>query len=83
MSAKKPPAPDSVLLSDVRALTLRKDAKTAHRRVPAIPQVCCCPSLPTSPPLFSLPSKRSFVSNISDLFFLVLALLHITPTTLW
>ena len=30
---------DSVLLSSVKTLTLRKDAKTSHRRVSAIPQV--------------------------------------------
>lgn len=28
-----------VLLSNVKSLTLRKDAKTSHRRVPAVPQV--------------------------------------------
>ena len=30
---------DSVLLSSVKTLTLRKDAKTSHRRVSAVPQV--------------------------------------------
>lgn len=30
---------DSVLLSSVKSLTLRKDAKTSHRRVAAVPQV--------------------------------------------
>lgn len=30
---------EKVLLSDIRALTLRKDAKTSHNRVPAIPQL--------------------------------------------
>lgn len=30
---------DSVLLSSVKTLTLRKDAMTRHRRVPAVPQV--------------------------------------------
>ena len=30
---------NSVLLSNVQSLTLRKDLKTSHRRVPAIPQV--------------------------------------------
>jgi len=29
-----------VLLKNVKTLTLRKDAKTSHRRVSAIPQVC-------------------------------------------
>lgn len=32
---------DAVLLSQVRTLTLRADAKTSHRRVPAIPQLTC------------------------------------------
>jgi hypothetical protein len=32
---------DSVLLTNVKTLTLRKDAKTSHRRVPAIPQLKC------------------------------------------
>lgn len=30
---------DSVLLSNVKTLTLRKDLKTSHRRVSAVPQV--------------------------------------------
>lgn len=30
---------NSVLLSGVKTLTLRKDAMTSHRRVPAVPQV--------------------------------------------
>jgi len=30
---------NSVLLTNVQTLTLRKDAKTSHRRVPAVPQV--------------------------------------------
>ncbi len=32
-------ASDSVLLSNVKTLTLRKDLKTSHRRVAAVPQV--------------------------------------------
>ena len=36
-AARKPG--DSVLLSDVKTLTLRKDLKTSHRRVSAVPQV--------------------------------------------
>ncbi|OCL14768.1 hypothetical protein AOQ84DRAFT_384483 [Glonium stellatum] len=32
---------NSVLLSNVQSLTLRKDVKTSHRRVPAIPQLKC------------------------------------------
>jgi SOCE-associated regulatory factor of calcium homoeostasis len=32
---------DSVLLTQVKTLTLRKDAKTSHRRVLAIPQLKC------------------------------------------
>jgi len=35
------PASDKVLLSKVKTLTLRKDASTAHRRVPAAPQLKC------------------------------------------
>ncbi|KAL8741870.1 MAG: hypothetical protein Q9190_005577 [Brigantiaea leucoxantha] len=31
----------SVLLSNVKTLTLRKDSKTSHRRVPAVPQLKC------------------------------------------
>lgn len=31
---------NKVKLSNVQSLTLRKDAKTSHRRVSAIPQVC-------------------------------------------
>ena len=34
-------ATNSVLLSNVKTLTLRKDAKTSHRRVSAIPQLKC------------------------------------------
>ena len=34
-------SPESVLLSDVKALTLRKDFKTSHNRVPAVPQLKC------------------------------------------
>jgi len=30
---------NSVLLSNIQTLTLKKDAKTSHRRVPTIPQV--------------------------------------------
>lgn len=37
LGAKKPK--DAVLLSDVKALTFRKDTLTTHRRVSAIPQV--------------------------------------------
>jgi len=37
--ARKPA--NSVLLSNVQSLTLRKDLKTSHRRVPAIPQLKC------------------------------------------
>ena len=36
-AARKPG--DSVLLSSVKTLTLRKDLKTSHRRVSAVPQV--------------------------------------------
>ncbi|KAI1006605.1 hypothetical protein K3495_g1610 [Podosphaera aphanis] len=32
---------DAILLSQVRTLTLRANAKTSHRRVPAIPQLTC------------------------------------------
>jgi SOCE-associated regulatory factor of calcium homoeostasis len=39
IAAKKPS--NSVLLTQVKTLTLRKDAKTSHRRVPAIPQLKC------------------------------------------
>lgn len=38
-AAKKPS--NSVLLSNVQSLTLRKDQKTSHRRVSAIPQLKC------------------------------------------
>lgn len=34
-------SPERVLLSDVKALTLRKDFKTSHNRVPAVPQLKC------------------------------------------
>lgn len=34
-------SPESVLLSNVKTLTLRKDLKTAHNRVPAVPQLTC------------------------------------------
>ena len=34
-------SPESVLLSDVKALTLRKDLKTSHNRIPAVPQLKC------------------------------------------
>ena len=33
--------PESVLLSDVKTLTLRKDFKTSHNRLPAVPQLKC------------------------------------------
>lgn len=36
-AARKPA--DSILLSSVKTLTLRKDLKTTHRRVSAVPQV--------------------------------------------
>jgi hypothetical protein len=32
---------DSILLTQVKTLTLRKNAKTSHRRVPAVPQLKC------------------------------------------
>ncbi|KAG0651905.1 Transmembrane 66 [Hyphodiscus hymeniophilus] len=32
---------DAILLSNVKTLTLRADKKTAHRRVPAVPQLTC------------------------------------------
>lgn len=34
-------SPESVLLSNVKTLTLRKDLKTTHNRVPAAPQLKC------------------------------------------
>ena len=34
-------SPQSILLSDIKALTLRKDLKTSHNRVPAVPQLKC------------------------------------------
>ena len=37
--AKKPS--NAILLSNVKTLTLRENAKTAHRRVPAVPQLKC------------------------------------------
>jgi hypothetical protein len=38
-AAKQSKSPkNAILLSKVKSLTLRGDAKTAHRRVPAIPQ---------------------------------------------
>ena len=37
LAASKNPK-NAILLSNVKSLTLRADAKTAHRRVPAIPQ---------------------------------------------
>ncbi|KAI9817296.1 MAG: hypothetical protein M1832_004718 [Thelocarpon impressellum] len=40
-SGAKKPAKNAVLLSDVSTLTLRKDVKTSHRRVSAIPQLRC------------------------------------------
>ena len=39
ISARK--SPQSLLLSDVKTLTLRKDLKTSHNRVPAVPQLKC------------------------------------------
>lgn len=39
LAARKPS--NSVLLTSVKTLTLRKDAKTSHRRVSAIPQLKC------------------------------------------
>ena len=39
VSARK--SPQSLLLSDIKALTLRKDLKTSHNRVPALPQLKC------------------------------------------
>ena len=39
ISASK--SPQSLLLSDVKTLTLRKDLKTSHNRVPAVPQLKC------------------------------------------
>jgi hypothetical protein len=38
--AKKPPK-DAILLSQVKSLTLRANAKTSHRRVAAVPQLTC------------------------------------------
>ncbi|KAF2404619.1 hypothetical protein EJ06DRAFT_535767 [Trichodelitschia bisporula] len=40
VAAARAPA-NRVLLSNVKTLTLRKDATTAHRRVPPIPQLTC------------------------------------------
>lgn len=40
VNAAKRPA-NSVLLSNIQTLTLRKDAKTSHRRVSPIPQLRC------------------------------------------
>ncbi|PQE32752.1 DUF1183 domain protein [Rutstroemia sp. NJR-2017a WRK4] len=39
LSAAKPK--DAILLSKVKSLTLRDNAKTSHRRVPAVPQLNC------------------------------------------
>ena len=39
VSARK--SPQSLLLSDIKALTLRKDLKTSHNRVSALPQLKC------------------------------------------
>ena len=39
--AKSTKSKDAALLSTVRSLTLRGDAKTSHRRVSAIPQLTC------------------------------------------
>ncbi|KAF8852467.1 DUF1183-domain-containing protein, partial [Acephala macrosclerotiorum] len=40
LAAKKVPK-DAILLSQVKTLTLRNNAKTSHRRVSAIPQLSC------------------------------------------
>ena len=39
--AAKPPGKDAILLSQVKTLTLRNNAKTSHRRVSAVPQLSC------------------------------------------
>ena len=39
VSARK--SPQSILLSDLKTLTLRKDLKPSHSRVPAVPQLKC------------------------------------------
>ena len=39
ISARK--SPQSLLLSDVKTLTVRKELKTSHNRVPAVPQLQC------------------------------------------
>lgn len=36
---------ESVLLSKVKTLTLRKDLRTSHNRVPAVPQVYIPPTV--------------------------------------
>lgn len=56
--------PESVLLSNVKSLTLRKDLKTSHNRVPAVPQVCYAPtpSLRNEP---LLPQKSPNIKNKS------------------
>ena len=41
VSARNSPQTQSLLLSDVKALTLRKDLETTHNRVPALPQLKC------------------------------------------
>ncbi|KAL2752830.1 hypothetical protein ACRALDRAFT_1072657 [Sodiomyces alcalophilus JCM 7366] len=44
-AAKRPPSPKAVLLSDIQSLTFRGgNAKTTHRRLPAIPQLKCVSS---------------------------------------
>ena len=40
-AARKPTSSDAILLSNVKTLTLRKDLKTTHNRVSAVPQLKC------------------------------------------
>ena len=40
-AARKPTSSDAILLSNVKILTLRKDLKTTHNRVSAVPQLVC------------------------------------------
>jgi hypothetical protein len=57
-AAKQSKSPkNAILLSNVKSLTLRADAKTAHRRVPAIPQYALR-SLFTQPSI-SLPGPET------------------------
>ncbi|KAI9837511.1 MAG: hypothetical protein M1819_007161 [Sarea resinae] len=60
-AAKERKPANAVLLSDVKTLTLRKDAKTTARRVSAIPQVNN-PSTPTTPA--SVASARRSNANL-------------------